>query len=201
MTAPIGLVIDSSVVLWGQTIMYTAYCLAIISVVGWFARRITQPTDHTSRITPKVFYIWVGGLSVLGVSLHLITYNTIPWVKDDLHGGDYTQSYAITVADHEFRLPEQQLQVPCNELVQFSVTSTDLTYGFGPFRDDNSMVAQMQVVPGHANNLLWTFESNGVYSIRSTEYSGPAGAQMVVPDAVKVTGCTSTDTAAAGGTR
>ena len=190
-------VIDSSVVLWGQTIMYTAYCLAIISVVAWFALRITRPTDHVSRITPKVFYVWVGCLTVLGVSLHVVTYNTIPWVKDDLHGSDdYVASYDISVGDHEWLLPDATIKVPCKELVRFSVTSSDLTYGFGLFRADDSMVAQMQVVPGHANNLLWTFEANGVYSIRSTEYSGPKGAEMVVPDAVTVTGCSTDDAAA-----
>ena len=193
------LVIDSSVVLWGQTIMYTAYCLAIISLVWWFATRITRPAG-SSRITPKVFYTWVGFLAVLGVSLHLVTYNTIPWVKDDLNGSDdYAASYDITVGDHTWQLPEETMQVPCNELVRFSVTSTDLTYGFGLFREDNSMVAQMQVVPGHDNDLLWTFEADGVYSIRSTEYSGPEGDGMVVPDAVEVTGCDTSE--AEGGAR
>lgn len=195
------LVVDSSVVLWGQTIMYTAYCLAIISLIGWFALRITKPAGAT-RITPTVFYTWVGFLAVLGVSLHLLTYNTIPWVKDDLHGNpNYAASFDLTVGDHEWQLSENPLHVPCNELVRFSVTSTDLTYGFGLFREDNSMVAQMQVVPGHANNLLWTFEEDGVYSIRSTEYSGPEGDQMIVPDAVVVTGCGSADVEAQGGTR
>ena len=51
----------------------------------------------------------------------------------------------------------------------------DLTYGFGLFRPDNSMVFQMQVVPGHRNDILWQFDRPGVYTIRSTEYSGPAG--------------------------
>lgn len=193
-------VVDSSFVLWGQTLMYTAYCLVIISLVAWFARRVTRPPGDR-RVTPRVFYVWVGFLAVLGVSLHLITYNTIPWVQDDLHGGDFTQSYAITVGDHEWQLPAKQLQVPCGELVQFSVTSTDLTYGFGLFRDDNSMVTQMQVTPGRDNNLLWTFETDGVYSIRSTEYSGPKGDQMVVLDAVKVTGCDPSQASARGGAR
>lgn len=191
-------VIDSSVVLWGQTIMYTAYCLAILSLVAWFARNITHEQTAESRITPKLFYVWVGFLTVLGVSLHLVTYNTIPWVKDDLHHNpNFVANYDITVADHKFTLPEQQLQVPCGKLVKFSVTSQDLTYGFGVFRKDNSMVTQMQVVPGHPNDLLWTFESDGIYSIRSTEYSGPKGAQMIVPGAVKVTGCTDAQAEAA----
>ncbi|MFN8196031.1 MAG: hypothetical protein U0R80_17345 [Nocardioidaceae bacterium] len=189
-------VIDSSVVLWGQTIMYTAYCLAIISVVAWFARGITRTPGAPSRITNKVFYGWVGFLVALGVSIHLTTYNTIPWVKDDIHGThDYVASYDIGVGDHQWRLPTKQLDVPCGELVRFSVTSDDLTYGFGLFRSDNSMVAQMQVVPGRANNLVWRFEANGVYSIRSTEYSGPKGAHMVATDSVSVTGCSTDDDA------
>jgi cytochrome c oxidase subunit 2 len=48
----------------------------------------------------------------------------------------------------------------------------------------------MQVVPGHNNDVLWEFTKDATYSIRSTEYSGPAGYQMVVEDAVRVTGCT-----------
>jgi cytochrome c oxidase subunit 2 len=66
------------------------------------------------------------------------------------------------------------------------VTSNDLTYGFGLFRQDNSMIFQMQVVPGHRNDILWQFDKEGVYTIRSTEYSGPAGVRMIVPDAVTV---------------
>ena len=79
--------------------------------------------------------------------------------------------------------------VQCNELVMFDVTSNDLTYGFGLFRDNNSMVMQMQVVPGHRNDILWKFEENESLTIRSTEYSGPEGFQMIVPNAVNVVGC------------
>ena len=195
--------VDSHTVLWGQTIMYTAYCLAIISVVAWFARKITRPKG-SHDVTPKLFYAWVGFLALLGVSLHLLTYNTIPWVKDDLHGAtNVAATYPISVGDHAFTWGEgnPQLQVPCGKLVKFSVTSTDLTYGFGLFRTDNSMVMQMQVVPGHPNDLVWTFEKDGVYSIRSTEYSGPLGYQMVEKDAVKVAGCGQADSRALGATR
>ena len=71
----------------------------------------------------------------------------------------------------------------------FDVTSHDLTYGFGLFRQDNTMVFQMQVVPGHRNDILWKFDKPGVYSIRSTEYSGPKGVPMIVKDAVEVLAC------------
>jgi len=89
-----------------------------------------------------------------------------------------------------FRLPTEQLLIDCNDRVLFDVSSADLTYGFGLFRQNDSMLFQMQVIPGHRNDLLWEFGENGTYSIRSTEYSGPEGYDMVVEDAVRVSGCT-----------
>jgi cytochrome c oxidase subunit II len=182
--------VDSNTVLWGQTLVYTLYALVIISVVGWFAYKLTRGTAPP-RIPSKLFYGFMAFLVVTGVSLHIITYNTIPWSPQDLHRSstEPDQVVAISIADHEFRLPENPLTVACDQQVLFDVTSDDLTYGFGLFRPDDSMVFQMQVVPGHANDLLWTFEEEAVYTIRSTEYSGPEGAQMIVPGAVQVVGC------------
>jgi cytochrome c oxidase subunit 2 len=101
--------------------------------------------------------------------------------------------FNISIEKHKFTLPETTLNINCNEKVLFSVLSNDLTYGFGLFRQDNSMVFQMQVVPGHPNDILWQFDKPGVYTIRSTEYSGPAGVDITLKDAVIVT-CNETAT-------
>jgi cytochrome c oxidase subunit 2 len=182
--------VNSSVVLWGQTMAYTSYCLAMILLMAWFSYRVTRDGQATP-VKPALFYSFVGFLTVLGVSLHILTYNTIPWSEMDLNRGDYTpdRTFPITVADHQFHLPSDRLLIECGETVLFAVTSSDLTYGFGLFRDDHSMVFQMQVVPGHRNDILWTFEKPGTYSIRSTEYSGPRGVWMIVENAVEVGSC------------
>jgi cytochrome c oxidase subunit 2 len=182
--------VDARNVLWGQTIVYTLYALVIISVVVWFAYKITRG-QAPSAIAPKLFYGFVAFLVVTGVSLHIVTYNTIPWSPQDLHRGGAVpdQTVAISVADHRFELPSEPITIQCNQEVLFDVSSADLTYGFGLFREDSSMLFQMQVLPGHRNDLLWTFGKNGIYSIRSTEYSGPEGVDMKVPDAVRVVGC------------
>jgi cytochrome c oxidase subunit 2 len=96
------------------------------------------------------------------------------------------KTFNITVKNHEFILPSEKLMVDLNDKVLFDVTSEDLTYGFGLFRQDNSMMFQMQVVPGHRNDILWQFNKPGVYTIRSTEYSGPKGIAMILKDAVEV---------------
>jgi cytochrome c oxidase subunit II len=180
--------VDSKVVLTGQTLAYTFYCLVMILLVAWFAYRVTA-SGKSRAVRPAVFYTFVAFLTLLGVSLHIITYNTIPWSKVDLNRSDYNpdKTFVITVKDHEFTLPSEKLVINKGDMVLFDVRSEDLTYGFGLFRPDNSMMFQMQVVPGHRNDILWTFDIPGLYSIRSTEYSGPKGVFMIKKDVVEVT--------------
>ena len=178
--------VDSSLVLFGQTLAYTFYCLAIMSVIGWFGYKITR--SGKGKVSNTLFYSFFIFLVVLGVSLHIVTYNTIPWVEMDLKRANIEadQTFNITVENHEFKLPSEKLVVECNEKVVFDVTSNDLTYGFGVFRTDGTMVMQMQVVPGHRNDIMWEFDKPGLYTIRSTEYSGPAGINMILKDVLEV---------------
>lgn len=179
--------IDSSVVLHGQTLAYTLYSLAILSLMGWFGYKISRQ-GKVSKSKDGLFYSFVALLVILGVSLHIVTYNTIPWAEMDLNRADIKADkvFNITAEKHHFVLPAEKMVINCKEKVLFNVTSNDLTYGFGLFRQDNSMLFQMQVVPGHKNDVLWQFDKPGVYSIRSTEYSGPEGYNMGAKDAVVV---------------
>lgn len=179
--------VDSQIVLNGQTIAYTCYAIVMILLVGWFGFRITR-SGKGNKVSNALFYSFVTLLVVLGVSLHIVTYNTIPWVPMDINRSEIKPDkvFDISVENHQFILPAEKLVVNVNEKVLFNVTSRDLTYGFGLFRKDNSMVFQMQVVPGHRNDILWQFSKSGLYSIRSTEYSGPKGANMVLPDVLAV---------------
>jgi len=182
--------VDSSTVLWGQAIAYTIYVVGAMLLVGWFAYRVTH-SGMRRGVPPALFWTFFALLVISGVSLHIVSYNTIPWTPTDVHRDsmDADRTFLIEVEDHEFSLPSMPMQIDCGDQVLFEVVSHDLTYGFGLFREDHSMLFQMQVLPGHTNDVLWEFQKEGVYSIRSTEYSGPEGYGMIVEDAVVVTGC------------
>jgi len=182
--------VDSEVVLRGQTIAYTLYCAVILLLMLWFSLRVTKKGKKESKVKPALFYTFVAMLTVLGVSLHIVTYNTIPWAEMDLKRHEITpdKTFDISVANHAFQLPAEEMVIEVGEIVVFDVTSHDLTYGFGLFRQDNSMLFQMQVVPGHRNDIMWKFVKPGVYTIRSTEYSGPKGIAMVEKDVITVVG-------------
>ena len=181
--------IDSAVVLNGQTMAYTIYAIVIILLMLAFGYLITKD-GKAGVLKTSLFSVLVACLVILGVSLHIATNMTIPWVEMDLnrHNITPTKVFDISVKDHKFKLPEEKMVVSIRDTVVFDVVSHDLTYGFGIFREDGSMVTQMQVVPGkHRNDLMWQFVRPGNYTIRSTEYSGPKGHKMIIKDALIVT--------------
>ena len=108
--------------------------------------------------------------------------------------GLWTQStpvvtITIQVENHHFILPEQPIIVPLGQLIEFVVISHDVTYGFGVFRKDGTMVFQMQVVPEpYKNTLKWVFDQTGFYDVRSTEYSGPQSPLMFMANTIEVEG-------------
>lgn len=186
---------DSVVVLGMLKLVYTIYSLTAISLIAWFARGLINPKGKPSIVKPSRFYGFVGVLVFVGVAIHIVTFNKIPWVEIDFKRSGITpdQQVNIVVKDHKFILPEDKITIQCNTHVLFNVDSKDLTYGFGMFRQNLSMVFQMQVVPGSPNELMWKFAKNGVYSIKSTEYSGPKGVRMDVYNAIEVVGCLEND--------
>jgi cytochrome c oxidase subunit 2 len=111
----------------------------------------------------------------------------VPWQKWLLWSKPTpAQTFAIDVGDYQFTLPPEGIEVKAGEYVEFVATSQDVTYGFGAFRKDGTLVFQMQVPPGMENRIIWKFDEAGSYDVRSTEYSGPRHSEMYVPDAIRV---------------
>ncbi len=186
---------DSLDVLSALKLVYTIYAIVAISLIAWYAYRITQKGEV--RPAKKwIFWTYTGVLVVLGTGLHFLTYNVVPWVPMDLDRANIKaeKTFKINYKKHVITLDENPMKVPCGKYVVFDAYSEDLTYGFGIIRKDHTLVTQMQVVPENGNDLMWIFHKNGTYDIRSTEYSGPKGAHMVIEDAVVVTGCQTDDT-------
>jgi cytochrome c oxidase subunit 2 len=181
---------DSLDVLSTLKLVYTIYAIVAISLIGWYAYRITQ-VGEVKPASKGIFWTYVVTLMIMGTGLHFLTFNLVPWVPMDLDRANIKaeKTFKIVYKDHIITLDENPMRVPCNKYVIFDAYSEDLTYGFGIFRQDHTLVTQMQVVPDNGNDLMWRFGKNGTYYIRSTEYSGPKGTQMIVQDAVVVTGC------------
>ncbi len=177
-------------------VVYTIYAFMIISIVAWFGYNLGRK-EKAKSIVRIPFYGYMAFLVIMGVGHHIFTYNAIPWVSQDImrHNIKPDARYNIEVDNHKWRLPKLPIVVQCGQTIAFDVTSDDLTYGFGLFRQDRTMVMQMQVDPGHNNDIYWTFNHNGDFDLTSTEYSGPkqydeeGNDLMFVKHFMKVVGC------------
>lgn len=132
--------------------------------------------------------IWLGVLALVFLAFNAVTLSPIvPWQEWLLWSHPTpAQRISIEVEGYEFRLPPGGIEVKAGEFVEFVATSRDVTYGFGVFRPDGTMVFQMQVIPGYENKIVWKFETPGTYDVRSTEYSGPKHPGMFLKDAIRV---------------
>lgn len=131
---------------------------------------------------------WLILLIVVAVTFNALTLSPlIPWQQWNLWSRPAPdRSYRIDFEDYEIRLPAGGIEFQVGEFVQFVATSQDVTYGFGVFRPDGTIVFQMQVLPGRENTFLWKFTEPGPYDVRSTEYSGPRHPEMFIEDAIRV---------------
>jgi len=132
---------------------------------------------------------WLYVLIAVFLVFNVVTLSPlVPWQKWLLWSHPTaSKSFAIEIQDYQFRLPPDGMEVKAGEYVEFTAVSRDVTYGFGVFRPDGTMVFQMQVLPGYENRIVWKFDQAGGYDVRSTEYSGPEHSGMYVQDAIRVT--------------
>jgi cytochrome c oxidase subunit 2 len=127
-------------------------------------------------------------LIVIALTINLVTLSPlVPW-QSWLYWSAPTPTKVIriSISSYRFTLPREGIVVKVGEPVKFVVTSSDVTYGFGVFYKSGRMLFQMQVLPGYGNEIVWIFDEAGLYTIRSTEYSGPQHSTMVIPDAIMV---------------
>ena len=182
---------------------YSIYAAMILSIVAWFGYNLTRETKAKSVVRIP-FYWYMAFLVIGGVGHHIFTYNAIPWVSQDIKRDDIKPdaSYDFTIENHKWIGLPKKITVQCGQTIKFNVHSRDLVYGFGLFRQNGSVVMQMQVNPGSdangildSNDILWTFNHNGSFDLTSTEYSGPAQYTedgkdlMLVKNLVEVVGC------------
>ena len=168
---------------------YASMVVMVLSLMGIYVRCLTKPAAAAIPIRGKALFTgWIVLLVAAGIGFHLATALYIPWVSWELKRADITPDKEITIhaKENRFLLPEEDIQVRAGEMVKFVVFAEDLTYGFGVFRSSGAMEFQIQVVPGHANEVLWRFSDAGSYSIRSTEYAGVETAKLYVKDAILV---------------
>lgn len=130
---------------------------------------------------------WLFFLIGIFIVVNIITLSPIvPWQRWMLWDKPQpAKTVDVSYANYVITM-DTPLEIKKGEFVAFNATSSDVTYGFGVFRKDNSMMFQMQVMPGIENKITWKFDETGWFDVRSTEYSGPKHSDMHLVDVIHV---------------
>lgn len=166
---------------------YLVMVMTVLSMMWFYARGLTS--GRKSSLMAKIpFYGWIGFLVVASIAFHVLTAWQVPWVAWELKRSRINpdREVVVSVKGHQFSLPGDGIRIKQGEIVRFRVRSEDLTYGFGVFRENGLMEFQMQVIPGHDNDIIWAFSRPGLYSVRSTEYAGPQTWKMHAKNVIEV---------------
>lgn len=168
-------------------VFYSVMVAIVLSLMVFYARGLSSGR-RTSLVAKVPLSGWIGPLVVAAIGLHVLTTLYVPWVEWELKQGriEPDREVVVNISEHQFQLPSEGIALRSGEVVRFRARSEDLTYGFGVFRKNGLMEFQMQVVPGHSNDIIWAFSEPGRYSIRSTEYAGTKTWKMHVKDAIEV---------------
>lgn len=184
---------SSSLQSWWGTTQFAAFVLfiAISLVIAFVFWRVAVSTRQPmATIDMKSAYalrkkLFIGStvvvLGTLGATLPFTPYSDEIRVPDQLvyvaakQFGFVYSSEPIT-SDEDFgRVPAiNSLQIPVGALVEFRVTSLDVTHGFAIYGPDGSVVAQTQAMPGYINRLRLRFPAPGNYNVLCLEYCGLA---------------------------
>ena len=77
----------------------------------------------------------------------------------------------ITSAADLAQVPRiSHLEIPAGTLVEFRVTSLDVTHGFGLYGPERQIIAQTQAMPGYFNRLLLRLDAPAQYHVFCLEY-------------------------------
>ena len=136
----------TDIVWWGYTIFVIALACSCSSSPTRCGRKETSHGLQRAKLALSF------SLAVFLVFNVVTLSPIIPWQKWLLWSSpEPDQRFSIEYEDYQILLPAGGIEVKAGEYVEFAAVSADVTYGFGVFRPDNTMVFQMQVLPGREN--------------------------------------------------
>ncbi|MES0488369.1 MAG: hypothetical protein ABUK01_00150 [Leptospirales bacterium] len=121
----------------------------------------------------SIYFIFLIGVIVV---LLVLTMNNdaIPYPESKTGKPDVT----VQVTGSMYNWDIVPSTIPVGKVIEFAVSSTDVTHGFGIYNSDGQIITQVQVMPGYTNKLRYTFKEPGEYKIICMELCGVAHQAM-----------------------
>ncbi|MCK9480603.1 MAG: cytochrome C oxidase subunit II [Bacteroidia bacterium] len=163
----------------GQELVLALFlvCAVAISLISYMIYRSTKHAaeegEGIKNPLQKRFYfllLWGGVLIILmSVTIPKSPYFMYKDSNPEKVVKVEAMQYAFIMSDET---DNASIEVPAGKMVEFRVTSMDVTHGFAIYNPKHELVTQTQAMPGYVNRLRWVFDEPGKYDILCTEFCG-----------------------------
>ncbi len=155
--------------------------LTIFAVAFFVMRGARERVPDGNKVVYKVrkYYAMVLALVLLGTFSTTLLYTPYKALADT------TPAAVVKVTGHMWRWEMERegapgpVVVPQGATIEFAVTTSDVTHGFGVYDDDGHILAQTQAMPGYTNRLRMVFDKPGTYHVLCMEFCGIMHQNMV----------------------
>lgn len=164
-------------------VLSTVAVLAFRFVARSGGRPAEVPYESVAGARRRLFY-------VLGAVLAVFLVLTLPLMPYPDAGEKPERVVHVRARQFFFEFSEQPFDeaatpasvamgpVRAGELVEYRVTTADVTHGFGIYTPDGDLISQVQAMPGYVNRLRVRFPKAGTYPVLCMEYCGLAHHSM-----------------------
>lgn len=167
-------------------IVLSAITAVIFVQVAFSTRRPrTVAAEATNRLRKRFFLMFAGLLALfLGLTLPLLPYADEQQRPDQVvyvackQFAFVISAAPITKEQADGEDPVSPPEIPPGKLVEFQVSSLDVTHGFGIYDSTGRLLTQTQAMPGYVNRLRHRFVQAGEYSVLCMELCGMAHQTM-----------------------
>jgi cytochrome c oxidase subunit II len=165
-----------------QTVAWIVSLIFMLLIAGVFGFVFFKSKEkHDYEPIKKKWYkartFYGGTLVVIMLVLTIYTLRELPYNQPAYSAGNDPKIVDVEAIQFGWKMSETEFKV--GEPIEFHVTSSDVTHGFGIYDSELNLLAQTQAMPEYTNKVYITFDKPGTYEVLCLEYCGLAHHLMI----------------------
>lgn len=161
-------------------IAYSAVCVLVIAIVAiiWRSTLPARPRHDDTTDTERLAHGEKAWFAIAVAALGALLLATLPFIPY----GDNAEAagqQVVDVAGAQFAWTIEPSVIEAGVPTRFSVTASDVNHGFAVYNDDNVMLFQIQAIPDHPSDYVYTFKEPGRYQVVCLEFCGVKHHEML----------------------
>ena len=173
--------------MYQQIAMYTTvFFVFLLALTFAFVYGESKRSGEYSTIQEKGYKIrkfYFLGLIAIMAFATVMTLGRLPYDSNQAEAEGLNEGIVVKVTGIQYAWEMSEETFKAGDKVQFDVTASDVTHGFGLYNENMELVAQTQAMPGYTNTVYYTFKEPGTYQILCLEYCS-AGHHVMVKEIV-----------------